>query len=63
MKNKPDLCDVCGNLPPDGKTYECPTCGAWVGDCCSAGVGTACFDCENAEADNEHRDTRGRGEE
>jgi hypothetical protein len=44
-------CDVCGERPaselPDGTTLECVACGrVCCEDCCGAGRGTRCCECE-----------------
>ena len=39
-------CERCGEKE---STHTCPDCEIPVCDDCSAGQGTACFDCENAE--------------
>jgi predicted RNA-binding Zn-ribbon protein involved in translation (DUF1610 family) len=54
----PEKCPACGltTTDSDPATYTCPECGKEGFDCCIAGNGVMCFECEEVEAEDAEDD-------
>lgn len=51
--NEETKCPKCGTEQENARLYTCPECNEEMFDCCIAGNNVKCFDCEDAEEEEE----------